>query len=202
MHALCSAIEVRDPYTGHHQNGVSVIARQIGQIMQLSSGQIECLRVCGTLHDIGKIGIPAEILTKPGRLTSHEYELVKQHSLIGAKILEGVQFPWPVRDIVSQHHERLDGTGYPYGLQGSDILLEAKIIAVADVFEAIMIDRPYRKGLGLDAALDEIQNNSGKLYDSNVVDACTDLMTKQRNRFAIYKRGQSELPVIQQILQA
>jgi HD-GYP domain-containing protein (c-di-GMP phosphodiesterase class II) len=128
--------------------------------------------VAGTLHDVGKLYVPAEILSKPGKLSEVEFNLVKIHSQASYDILKSVEFPWPVAQIVLQHHERLDGSGYPQGLKGEDILLEAKILAVADVVEAMASHRPYRPALGIGRALDEISKNSGILYDSKVVDAC------------------------------
>lgn len=199
INALSRSIEARDPYTEQHQNGVAIIARHIGELLDFDESSIECLRVSGTLHDIGKIGIPAEILTKPGRLTREEYDLVKQHTLIGKRILRAVEFPWPVADIVEQHHERIDGSGYPHGLDGEDIEPEAHVIGVADVVESMLLDRPYRKGLGLDAALGEIRKNRGKLYDPEIVDACIELFTNKRHLFGIDRKGNSELRIMQQL---
>lgn len=140
--------------------------------MTLPEDQIECLRIAGTLHDIGKIGVPSEILSKPARLNDEEYALIKRHSVLGEEILKDVDFPWPVGKIIRQHHERLDGSGYPDGLMGEDILFEAKVIAVADVVHAMMLPRSYRVGLGPEIAAGEIRKNRGRLYDPEIVDAC------------------------------
>jgi len=143
--------------------------------MNLPQDQTEGIRLAGLVHDIGKISIPAEILSKPGKLSETEYQLIQAHPQIGYDILKSITFPWPVAEIVLQHHERLDGSGYPQGLKGDAILLEAKILAVADVVEAMASHRPYRPALGIDAALQEIKQQQGKLYDSSVVEACVQL---------------------------
>ena len=170
--ALASVAEVKDPYTAGHQQRVTRLAVAIATEMGLPQEQIEGIHVAGTLHDVGKLYIPAEILSKPGKLNEVEFNLVKMHSQAGYDILKTVEFPWPVAQIVLQHHERLDGSGYPQGLRGEDILLEAKILAVADVVEAMASHRPYRPSLGMGQALDEISQKSGILYDPEVVDAC------------------------------
>jgi PAS domain S-box-containing protein len=170
--ALASVAEVRDPYTAGHQQRVTRLAVAIATEMGLPQEQIEGIHVAGSLHDVGKLYVPAEILSKPGRLSEVEFNLVKIHSQASYDILKNVEFPWPVAQIVLQHHERLDGSGYPQGLKGEDILLEAKILAVADVVEAMASHRPYRPALGIGQALDEISQKSGILYDSKVVDAC------------------------------
>ncbi len=140
-------------------------------------------KYCSTLHDIGKIYVPAEILSKPARLTNAEYYIVKEHPKIGAEILEPIEFPWPVAKIILHHHERIDGSGYPMGLKKDKILLEARILAVADVVEAMITHRPYRPAWGVDVALNEIITNKGILYDSNVVDACVRLFREKGFRF-------------------
>jgi HD-GYP domain-containing protein (c-di-GMP phosphodiesterase class II) len=170
--ALASVAEVRDPYTAGHQQRVTRLAVAIATEMGLPQEQIEGIHVAGSLHDVGKLYVPAEILSKPGRLSEVEFNLVKLHSQAGYDVLKNVEFPWPIAQIVLQHHERLDGSGYPQGLKGEDILLEAKILAVADVVEAMASHRPYRPALGIGQALDEIAQKSGILYDSKVVDAC------------------------------
>jgi PAS domain S-box-containing protein len=170
--ALASVAEVRDPYTAGHQQRVTRLAVAIATEMGLPQEQIEGIHVAGSLHDVGKLYIPAEILSKPGKLNEVEFNLVKMHSQAGYDILKTVEFPWPVAQIVLQHHERLDGSGYPQGLKNEDILLEAKILAVADVVEAMASHRPYRPSLGMGQALDEISHKSGILYDPKVVDAC------------------------------
>jgi PAS domain S-box-containing protein len=164
--------ELRDPYTHGHEHRVGEIATAIATEMGLPSDRVEGIRVAGHLHDVGKMAVPAEILAKPGRLTSVEYELVKQHAQQSYEILKGVEFPWPVAEAAWQHHERLDGSGYPRALKGEAITLEARILAVADTVEAMASHRPYRAGLGIDAALAEIERHRGRLYDAAVVDAC------------------------------
>lgn len=169
--ALASMGEKRDLYTSGHQTRVSLLACAIAREMGLDEDRIEGVRVAGILHDIGKIYIPAEILSKPARLTDTEMELMKSHSEVGYEILKSVSFPWPVAKMVRQHHERMDGSGYPDGLHGKDLLLEARILAVADVVEAMSSHRPYRPALGLSRALEEISNNEER-YDREVVEAC------------------------------
>ena len=177
--AVQSAIEVvstigelRDPYTHGHERRVGEVATAIATEMGLPADRIEGVRVCAYLHDVGKIAVPAEILSKPTRLSATEFELVKQHAQQSYEILKGMEFPWPVAEAVWQHHERLDGSGYPRKLKGEEIILEARILAVADTVEAMASHRPYRPGLGVEAALAEIESNRGKLFDPTVVDAC------------------------------
>ena len=166
------AVEIRDPYTAGHQRRVADLARAIAGELGLPPETIEGIRVAGVIHDLGKISVPAEILSMPRKLTEIEYRLVKEHVQIGYDILKDIEFPWPVADIVRQHHERLDGSGYPQGLQGGQILMEARILAVADTVEAIASHRPYRPAYGVDVAMKEITANRGRLYDPDVVDAC------------------------------
>lgn len=168
--------ELRDPYTHGHEHRVGELAAAIALEMQLEPSRVEGIRVAGCLHDVGKICIPAEILAKPARLTPEEFNLVKVHPQTGYEILKGIAFPWPVAEIARQHHERIDGSGYPRGLKDKEILLEAKIVAVADAVEAMASHRPYRPGLGLEVALAEIEATKGKLYDAEVVDACVRLV--------------------------
>jgi PAS domain S-box-containing protein/putative nucleotidyltransferase with HDIG domain len=170
--ALSSIIETRDPYTAGHQKRVVKIASAIAQEMGFSQNRIDGLKVMGFLHDIGKMAIPAEILCKPSKLNEFELSIIKAHPQIAYDILKEIEFPWPVAQTILQHHERLDGSGYPAGLADSDILPEAKILAVADVTEAIASHRPYRPALGLKKALEEISRNQGRLYDQEVVEAC------------------------------
>lgn len=170
--AMSKIVESRDPYTAGHEQQVSEIAGLIAQKMSLSNDQVEAIRVAGSLHDIGKIGVPAEILTKPGRLSWLEMEMIKTHTQNAYDILKTIEFPYPIAQIILQHHERMDGSGYPQGLKGDDILLAARIIGVADVLEAMSAHRPYRPALGMEAAMDEIVKNRGVLYDPNVVDTC------------------------------
>jgi putative nucleotidyltransferase with HDIG domain len=170
---------MRDPYTAGHQQKVVQLASAIAREMGLAEEQIEGLSVAGALHDIGKINIPAELLSKPGKLSKIEFEIIKTHAQVGFAILQGIDFPWPVAVAVAQHHERMDGSGYPFGLSGPDIILEARIMAVADVVEAMASHRPYRASLGIDRALEEISRNRGILYDAESVDACVRVFTEK-----------------------
>ncbi|GAG84051.1 unnamed protein product, partial [marine sediment metagenome] len=163
-------VETRDPYTAGHQLKVSELATAIAREMKLTVDRIEGIRIASLIHDIGKVSIPAEILSNPIKLNEIESSLIKDHSQIGYDILKTIDFPWPVAQIIIQHHEKLDGSGYPQGLKGNKILLEAKIIGVADVVEAMSSHRPYRPTLGIDKALEEISQNRGILYDPEVVD--------------------------------
>lgn len=172
VQALAHTVETRDPYTAGHQQRVADLARTIATEMGLSADRIDGIRMAGVIHDIGKVAVPAEILSKPGRITAHEFGIIKTHSQVGYDILKDIEFPWPVADIVLQHQERIDGSGYPQGLKGDEILVEARILAVADVVEAMSSHRPYRAALGVDKALEEIVKNKGALYDSDVADAC------------------------------
>jgi PAS domain S-box-containing protein/putative nucleotidyltransferase with HDIG domain len=173
--AMSSIVESRDPYTAGHQKRVADLARAIAQEMGLSQDQIDAVRLAGMLHDIGKIAIPAEILTNPGKLTGKTFAIIQDHPQTGYNILHEIEFPCLVAEIILQHHESVNGTGYPLGLSGNKIMLEARIISVADVVEAMASHRPYRASLGLDRALEEIIENSGKLYDRDVVKACVKL---------------------------
>lgn len=170
--------EMRDPYTTGHQRRVGSIAAAIGAELGLSEDAQKGLAIASAVHDLGKIGVPAEILTKPGRLTPVEYELIKAHAERGYEVLRHIDAPWPIADVAWQHHERMDGSGYPRGLKGNEICLEARIVAVADVVESMTTHRPYRAAVGNDAALEEISKNRGKLYDEAVVDACVRLFRK------------------------
>jgi len=172
IETIAATVEARDPYTAGHQRRVGELATVIAREMGLAEEQVQGIHFAAIIHDLGKIRIPAEILVKPGKLTFNEYMLIKEHPQAGYDILKNVKFPWPIADIVLQHHEKLDGSGYPQGLTAGQILLEARILTVADVVEAISSHRPYRPGLGIDTALEEIERNRGGLYDPNVVDAC------------------------------
>ena len=176
INALSYTVEARDPYTAGHQKRVTAIAAAIAKELQLSPDQVRAIEMAGMIHDLGKIAIPAEILSKPGRISETEFNLLKIHPQVGYDILKDIRFSMPIADIVLQHHERINGQGYPRSLEGSEILLEARIIAVADVVEAMSSHRPYRPALGLDKALDEIKKNKGTLYDPDVVDACCRIM--------------------------
>ena len=164
--------EMRDPYTAGHEERVADLSVAIGREMDLSLDQIEGLRVSGHLHDVGKIRVPAEILVKPSGLTLLETAMLREHPVTGYEILKSVDFPWPVARVALEHHERMDGSGYPNGLRGDEISLEARIVMVADVVESMSSHRPYRAALGVDAALDEIEQGAGTLYDADVVAAC------------------------------
>jgi len=179
VQAMAVTVETKDPYTAGHQRRVANLARSIAQEMNLFKDVIDGIRVAGLIHDIGKIAVPAEILSKPTKLTEMEFNIIKVHSEAGYNILKDIDFPWPVADIVFQHHERIDGSGYPQGLKDGQILLEAKILAVADAVEAMASHRPYRAGLGIDFALDEIEKNKGIFYDSKIVDACVKLFREK-----------------------
>lgn len=172
IQVLEKTVEVRDPYTAGHQRRVADLARSISTEMGFSQDRIDGIRIAGIIHDIGKIYVPAEILSKPRRLTTFEFNLVKTHSQVGYDILKTIDFPWPVAKIVLQHHERLNGSGYPNKLMHDNILIEARILGVSDVVEAMASHRPYRPALGLDAALKEVSDHKGSLYDPEVVEIC------------------------------
>jgi len=169
---LSKIIEARDPYTSGHEDQVARIACKIAKEMKLSEEQIEAIRVAATLHDIGKISVPSEILTKPGHLSDLEREIIKTHCKVARDIIINIEFPYPVAEIIFQHHERMDGSGYPRGLKGDKIAIEARIIGTADVIDAMASYRPYRPALGVDAAIEEIVTYRGITYDPAVVDAC------------------------------
>ncbi len=170
--AIANALDLRDPYTAGHQREVAGIATAIARELELSDDQIKGIEVAATLHDVGKIAIPSEILSRPGRLSAAEFEIIKTHAASGWSIVADVPFPWPVADMILQHHERLDGSGYPHGIAGDEILLGSRIISVADVISAMSAHRPYRPARGLSAALEELKANRNRLYDPTVVDAC------------------------------
>jgi putative nucleotidyltransferase with HDIG domain len=183
VQAMALTVERRDPYTAGHQRRVSDLARGLAAEMGLPGHQIDGIRMAGLIHDLGKICVPAEILSKPGKLTEIEHTLIKDHPQVGYEILKEIEFPWPVARIVLQHHERIDGSGYPAGLSGDNIIIEAKTLAVADVVEAMASHRPYRPTLGREMALEEISQNRGTLYEADVVDACVKLFTEKNFRF-------------------
>jgi putative nucleotidyltransferase with HDIG domain len=178
--SLGAALDVRDPYTAGHQKGVARLAVAIATEMGCTQDQIESIAMASNLHDIGKMSIPSEILSKPSKLTALEFEMIKTHCEAGYEIIRNIEFPWPVAQIILQHHERMNGSGYPHGLNRDNLMLEARIIAVADVVEAMASHRPYRAALGIEAALDEINKNRDTLYDSVVVDACLRLFQKKQ----------------------
>jgi PAS domain S-box-containing protein len=179
VQVMVSAIESRDPYTAGHQSRSADLARAMAIEMGLPQEKIDGIRMAGSIHDIGKLSIPAEILSKPTKLTELEFSLIKEHSRSGYDMLKDVESPWPLAQIVYQHHERMNGTGYPRNLKGDEILMEARIMAVADVVEAMASHRPYRPAKGIDAALEEVEKNRGTLYDNAVADACLRLFREK-----------------------
>lgn len=183
IYAMCAVVEMRDPYTADHQRRVASLACAIAREIGLNEWRINGIRIAGLLHDVGKMVVPAEILSKPGKISEHEFSIIKTHPIVGYEILKKVVFPWPVTDAILQHHERLDGSGYPNGLAGDEIVLEAKILGVADVVEAMSSHRPYRPALGIDSALDQLIRNRDVLYEAEVVDACLSLFHKKRFEF-------------------
>lgn len=177
---LGSVVEKVDPYTAGHQRRSAALAWTLATEIGLSQEEIDTIHTAALVHDVGKVGVPAEILSRPGRLSETEFDLIKTHPRAGSDILKGIEFPGPVSDLVLQHHERLDGSGYPSGLPSLDILMEARILAVADVVEAMTSYRPYRPALSADKALEEISQNSGVLYDPDVVATCVGLFQEER----------------------
>lgn len=182
MRALAAAVAMRDPYTAGHESRVADLAGAIGRFLRLDADRVRGIELAASIHDVGKIGVPTEILGKPGRLTATEMEMVRSHAQAGYEIVKNVRFAWPIAQMVWQHHERLDGSGYPRGLKGDQIMLEARIISVADVVDAMAGARPYRAALGIDAALAEIIKGRGTLYDTRVVDACVALFRERGYR--------------------
>jgi len=179
IQVLVSAVEIRDPYTAGHQRRVADLSCAIAGEMGFTEDRIAGLHMAGAIHDIGKLSVPSEILAKPGRLTPIEFALIKEHPRSGYEMLKEVESPWPLAEVVYQHHERMDGSGYPRGLKGEEILMEARIMAVADVVESMASHRPYRQALGIKAALEEIEKNKGILYDETVTDACLRLFREK-----------------------
>jgi PAS domain S-box-containing protein len=184
VQSIALLVETKDPYTSGHQQRVAQLAVAISREMGLTSDQQDFIYTASIIHDLGKVSVPSELLSKPTKLTELEFNLIKTHSPSGYNILKDIDFPWPVADAVLQHHERMNGSGYPNHLQGDSILLEARILAVADVVEAISSHRPYRPSLGINFALDEISKNKGILYDDNVVDACLKLFQEKSFAFS------------------
>ncbi len=184
IQAMSSTSEMRDPYTAGHQRRVKELAVAIGEKMNISKEQLEGVKFAGIIHDIGKIAVPSDILSKPGRISKMEFEVIKSHSQVGYELLNKIEFPWPISKIVHQHHEHLDGSGYPNGLSGDDILMEARILAVADVVEAMTSHRPYRAALGINTALEEIDKHKHDQFDPTVVDACMSLFKEKKFEFS------------------
>ncbi len=183
VHVVALTIEVRDPYTAGHQRHVADLARTIAKEMGLPEDQINGTYMAGLIHDMGKISVPAEILSKPSILGENEFSIIRTHPQVGYQILKEIEFPWPIAQIVFQHHERMDGSGYPQGLSSKDILLEAQILAVSDVVDAMSHHRPYRPAFGIDEALKEVSQNAGVIYASKAVDVCVKLFTKKKFNF-------------------
>jgi len=183
IQAMAMIVEMRDPYTAGHQRRVTRLACAIAKKMGLSNDQIDGLRLAGLIHDIGKVRVPAEIPTNPDGLSEAEFNMIKMHPLIGYEILKTIEFSWPIAQIVYQHHERINGSGYPSGISGDDIILEARILAVADVVEAMASHRPYRPACGIDKALAEISQKRSVLYDPKVVDTCLQLFEDKEFTF-------------------
>jgi putative nucleotidyltransferase with HDIG domain len=183
IHAVSLVVGSRDPYTAGHQRRVAELARTIAKEIGFSDWQVTGVYVAGLLHDVGKVSVPSEILSKPGKITVSEFDIIKNHCQVGYDILRRIEFPWPVTRAILQHHERLDGSGYPEGLSGNDIIIEARILGVADVVESMSSHRPYRPALGLESALAEIKRGSGILYDSDVVAVCLRLFGKNEPEF-------------------
>ncbi len=183
IEAVSLVVETRDSYTARHQKRVARLACAIGEEMGLSEARKNCILVAGALHDIGKIYLPTEILNKPDQLSGSEYSSIMNHPQVGYDILKEIEFPWPIAQIVLQHHERMDGSGYPFGYKRDEIILESRILAVADVVEAMSSERPYRTALGIDKALREISSENVLAYDEEIVEACLRLFRKKGFKF-------------------
>jgi len=203
--ALARMTSTRDPYTHGHQERVSELAVAIGAEMGLDERRLEGLRFGARIHDIGKVYIPAEILNRPGRLTAPEFELIKTHAQVGYEMVRDIDFPWPIREIILQHHERLDGSGYPHGLAGDEICLEARIVSIADTVDAMTAHRPYRPALGLDAALAEIERGAGRIYDAGAAAACHSVCSNRSlsldEVLAAQRRAPAPPPINQETLE-
>jgi len=198
IQAISTTIEKRDPYTAGHQRRVAKLCRAIATRMSFDWERIQGLRMAAAIHDLGKINIPSAILNKPGQISEHELAIIQMHPYTAFEILKDIQFPWPLAETIYQHHERLDGSGYPRQLKGDQILLESRILAVADVVESIASFRPYRPELGLGAALAEIESNQGVLYDSSVVQICIELIKRygfdfETKSWRQYRRPNNEI---------
>jgi len=183
IHAVSLVIETRDPYTAGHQRRVAELASAIARKMGLAEWEVTGVHAAALLHDVGKIAVPSEILSKPGKVNQYEFSIIRNHCQIGYEIIREIDFPWPVATAILQHHERWNGSGYPAGLAGTDIILEARILGVADVVEAMSSHRPYRPSLGLESALEEIAGGSGILYDAAAAEACLELLGHNQRCF-------------------
>jgi putative two-component system response regulator len=192
IEALAAVVETKDPYTAGHQHRVADLARAIATEMGLTPEQLDGIRLAASIHDIGKIRVPSEILNRPGKILDPEMEIIKCHPEAGYEVLKNIDFPWPVAEIELQHHERADGTGYPRGLKAEEGLVEAKVIAVADVVDAMSSHRPYRAALGIESALKEIEKGRGTLYDPDVVDACLKLFREKGFKFKLDPEKESK----------
>jgi putative nucleotidyltransferase with HDIG domain len=181
--AITLMSEIKDPYTSGHQKKVAIISSAIAAELGLSKDSIDGIYVAGLLHDVGKISVPNDILAKPGKLNEGEFIIIKNHPVVSYDILKHIEFPWPIASIVNQHHERIDGSGYPNGIQGKEMSIESKILSVADVVEAMTAHRPYRPALGLKKALSEIENNKGKLYDIEITETCIKVFKEKKVKF-------------------
>jgi len=181
LNLLASVVEIRDPYTAGHQQNVTKLAMEIASAMELEKDVFDAIKVAATIHDIGKIKIPLEILSKGGKLLEVEMKIIRTHPITGYELLKDINFPWPIADIVLQHHERIDGSGYPYGIMGKEIKFEAKLLGLADVIEAVTYHRPYRAGLGIDRAIKEIKSKKGILFEPELVDIAVNLVNKGFN---------------------
>ncbi|MBI4763515.1 MAG: HD domain-containing protein [Deltaproteobacteria bacterium] len=184
IQAIGRTVESRDSYTAGHQRRSAELARSIARKLGLAEDRVEGIHMAGMIHDLGKLSVPAEILSKPAQLTGIEFDLIKAHPKVGYNILKEIDFPWPLAIVILQHHERINGSGYPNGLRGEETLLEARILAVADVVEAMASHRPYRPAVGIQKALEEISNNKGLLYDPEAVMACLKLFYEDQFRFS------------------
>jgi PAS domain S-box-containing protein/putative nucleotidyltransferase with HDIG domain len=187
VQSIALIVETKDPYTAGHQQRVSHLAQAIASEMNFAEDRQDFVHTAAIIHDLGKVSVPSEIFSKQTKLSELEFNLIKIHSQSGYNILKDIEFPWPVADVVLQHHERMDGSGYPQHLQGEAILLESRIVAVADVVEAMSSRRPYRPALEISFALDEISRNKGILYDASVVDACLKLFQEKKYNFTVHK---------------
>jgi PAS domain S-box-containing protein len=197
IQAMSLTIEKRDPYTAGHQRRVAKLCRAIGTELGLDWERIQGLRMAAAIHDLGKIHVPAAILNKPGKLSDHELGIIRQHPQTAYEILKGIDFPWPLAEAIYQHHERLDGSGYPRGLRGDEIILEARILAVADVVESMSSFRPYRKELGMEKAIAELRSKSGILYDPEIVKICLEIFTLHgfdfKTKFRKHRQSSGEI---------
>jgi len=183
LHAFALTVEMRDPYTAGHMGRVAELAVAIARKLDSTEHDIDGIRLGASIHDLGKISLPIEILTRPGKLSAAEFELIKTHSQIGYDIIKNIEFPWPIAGMVLYHHERLDGSGYPKGLKGNEIPFEAQLLSVADVVEAVCSYRPYRESLGMGAALKIIKEGRGSLFNPEIVDVCVELIEKEGFKF-------------------